>query len=82
MRILIKSLRIYLYEKKSKLKSLTLLLSWIASFLCGYFPDPTQFEAFHNFMVVKGYNKISKLEIKFSGATNLSQLFQFHIRIS
>ena len=42
--------------KKSQLKSLTLLPSWIASFLCGYFPDPTRFEPFHNFVVVNGYN--------------------------
>ena len=76
--------------KKSQLKSLTLLPLWVASFLCGYFPDPTRFELFFNFWVVNGYNKIPRLETKFSGATNLSQIFldkifpwsQFHIRIN
>ena len=48
------------------------LPSWIASFLCGYFPDPTRFEPFHNFVIVNGYNKIPRLESQFSGATNLS----------
>ena len=55
-------------KEKSQLKSLTLLPSWIASFLCGYFPDLTQFEPFLNFVVVNGYNKIPRLETKFSGA--------------
>ena len=75
---------------KSQLKSLTLLPLWVALFLCGYFPDPTQFEPFFNFWVVNGYNKIPRLETKFSGATNLSQIVldkmfprsQFHIRIN
>ena len=50
-------------RKKSQLKSLNVLPLWIASFLCGYFPDPTRFEPFFNFWVVNGgYNKIPKLE--------------------
>ena len=32
--------------KNYQVKSLTLLPSWVASFLCGYFPDPTRFEPF------------------------------------
>ena len=75
--------------KKSQLKSLTLLPLRMASFLCGYFSDPTRFEPFFNFWVVNGYNKITRLETKCSGATNLSRIFldkmfpwsQFHIRI-
>ena len=91
MGIPIKSWRRESYgKKKSQLKSLTLLPLWVASFLCGYFPDPTRFEPFFNFWVVDGYNKTSRLETKFSGATNLSQMIldkisprsQFHIRIN
>ena len=76
--------------KPSQLKSLTLLPTWVTSFLCGYFPDPTRFEPFLNFVVVNGYNKLPRLKTKFSGATNLSQIFldkmfprsQFHITIN
>ena len=38
--------------KDSQLKSLTLLQLSVASFPCGYFPDPTRFEPFLNFSVV------------------------------
>ena len=70
-----KKLKKIIIWKKFQLKSLTRLPSWIASFLCGCFPDPTRFDPFHNFVVVNGYNKIPRLETKFSGATNLSQIF-------
>ena len=83
-----KKLKKIIIGKKSQLKSLNLLPLWKASFLCGYFPDPTRFEPFFNIWVVKGYDKIPRLETKFSEATNLSQIFldkmfprsQFHIR--
>ena len=51
------------------------LIAKVTSFLCGYFPDPTRFDPFLNFVVVNGNNKIPRLETKFSGATNLSQVF-------
>ena len=47
-----KKLKKIITWKESQLKSLNLLPSWIAFFLCGYFPDPTRFEPFHNFMVI------------------------------
>ena len=34
--------------------AIAIALLWVASFLCGYFPDPTQFEPFLNFVVVNG----------------------------
>ena len=67
-----KKLKKIFIGKKSQLKSLTLLPSWIASFLCGYFPDPTRFEPFLNFVVVNGYNKVPMLETELSSATSLS----------
>ena len=33
--------------KNSQSKSLTLLPLWVASFLCGSFPDQTRFERVH-----------------------------------
>ena len=67
------------FMKKISIEKLKLIAIgrplWIASFLCGYFPDPTRFEPFFNLWVVNGYNKIPRLETKFSGATNLSQIF-------
>ena len=82
-----KKLQKIILWKKSQLRSQTLLSLWVASFLCGYLPDPMQFEPFFNFWVVNSYGKIPRLETKFSGATNLSQIFldkmfprsQFHI---
>ena len=69
-----KKLKKIIVREKSQLKSLTLLPLWIASFLCGFFPDPTRFEPFFNFWVVNCYDKIQRPETKSSGATNLSQI--------
>ena len=45
-----KKLKKIIIWKKSQLKSLNVLLLWIASFLCGYVPYPTRFEPYiHEF---------------------------------
>ena len=48
-----KKLKKIIIRKNSQLKSLTLLPSWVASFLCGYFPDPTRFEPFLNSVIIR-----------------------------
>ena len=70
-----KKLKKIIIWKKSQLKSLALLPLWVASFLCGYFPDPMQLEPLFNFWVINGYIEIPSPETKLSGATNLSQIF-------
>ena len=53
-----KKLKKIIIWRNSQLKSLTLLPLRVASFLCGYFPDPTRFEPFLSFVVVNGSYKI------------------------
>ena len=59
-----KNLKKIIIWKKISIKKPNLLPLWTASFLCGYFPDPTRFEPFFNFWVVNCYNKIPRLETK------------------